>query len=70
MSDERGNDILLCECDFKIYRDCYLDAVKTSGGICPGCKEPYKAQDLDELGVLMMGGRERVDCQDVIMKRF
>ncbi|KAK9144231.1 hypothetical protein Sjap_004134 [Stephania japonica] len=57
MSDERGNDILPCECDFKICRDCYVDAVKTGGGICPGCKENYKAQDLDELGVVNDGGR-------------
>lgn len=42
MSDERGADILPCECDFKICRDCYIDAVKTGGGICPGCKEAYK----------------------------
>ncbi|KAA8522533.1 hypothetical protein F0562_013106 [Nyssa sinensis] len=28
MSDERGEDILPCECDFKICRDCYVDAVK------------------------------------------
>ena len=49
MSDERGMDILPCECDFKICRDCYLDAVKTGDGICPGCKEQYKAMDLDEV---------------------
>ncbi|KAK6934939.1 hypothetical protein RJ641_035094 [Dillenia turbinata] len=49
MSDERGEDILPCECDFKICRDCYIDAVKTGGGICPGCKESYKEQDVDEL---------------------
>ncbi|XP_052198596.1 cellulose synthase-like protein D3 [Diospyros lotus] len=48
MSDERGVDILPCECDFKICRDCYLDAVKTDG-ICPGCKEQYKTMDLDEV---------------------
>lgn len=48
MSDERGADILPCECDFKICRDCYIDAVKTGGGICPGCKEPYKNTDLDD----------------------
>ncbi|CAA2968067.1 cellulose synthase D3 [Olea europaea subsp. europaea] len=48
MSDERGNDILPCECDFKICRDCYLDVIKTGDGICPGCKEPYKTTDLDE----------------------
>ncbi|KAA8533476.1 hypothetical protein F0562_031090 [Nyssa sinensis] len=49
MSDERGVDILPCECDFKICRDCYLDAVKTGDGICPGCKEQYKITDLDEV---------------------
>ncbi|KAD4584250.1 hypothetical protein E3N88_21851 [Mikania micrantha] len=49
MSDERGVDILPCECDFKICRDCYLDAIKTGDGICPGCKEPYKTTDVDEL---------------------
>ncbi|XAR52087.1 1,4-beta-D-xylan synthase [Bertholletia excelsa] len=49
MSDERGVDILPCECDFKICRDCYLDAVKTGDGICPGCKEQYKKMDLEEV---------------------
>ncbi|XP_031501885.1 cellulose synthase-like protein D2 [Nymphaea colorata] len=44
MSDERGVDILPCECDFKICRDCYIDAQKNAGGICPGCKEPYRAE--------------------------
>lgn len=48
MSDERGNDILPCECDFKICRDCYVDEVKSGNGICPGCKEPYKNKDIDE----------------------
>ncbi|WOG92705.1 hypothetical protein DCAR_0311980 [Daucus carota subsp. sativus] len=48
MSDERGVDILPCECDYKICRDCYLDAVKTGDGICPGCKEQYKTADQDE----------------------
>ncbi|QHO11220.1 Cellulose synthase-like protein [Arachis hypogaea] len=51
MSDERGVDILPCECDFKICRDCYIDAVKAGGGICPGCKEPYKNTELDEVAV-------------------
>ncbi|KAK8590103.1 hypothetical protein V6N13_088891 [Hibiscus sabdariffa] len=51
MSDERGADILPCECDFKICRDCYIDAVKSGGGMCPGCKEPYKNTDLDETAV-------------------
>lgn len=48
MSDERGEDILPCECDFKICRDCYIDAVRIGDGICPGCKELYKATDLLE----------------------
>uniref|UniRef100_A0A7N0VN56 Cellulose synthase-like protein D3 n=1 Tax=Kalanchoe fedtschenkoi TaxID=63787 RepID=A0A7N0VN56_KALFE len=51
MSDGRGADILPCECDYKICRDCYIDAVKTGGGICPGCKEQYKNLDLDEVAV-------------------
>lgn len=49
MSDERGDDILPCECDFKICRDCYVDVVKTGDGICPGCKDQYKASDPDEV---------------------
>ncbi|KAK4349586.1 hypothetical protein RND71_032341 [Anisodus tanguticus] len=36
VSDGRGEDILPCECDFKICRDCIIDAVKTGDGICPG----------------------------------
>lgn len=51
MSDERGEDILPCECDFKICRDCYIDAVKTGDGMCPGCKESYKNTDLAENAV-------------------
>ncbi|PHT24567.1 Cellulose synthase-like protein D2 [Capsicum chinense] len=51
MSDGRGEDILPCECDFKICRDCYIDAVKTGDGICPGCKETYKNTDLAENAV-------------------
>ncbi|KAE9606489.1 hypothetical protein Lal_00013986 [Lupinus albus] len=51
MSDERGVDILPCECDFKICRECYLDAVKTGGGLCLGCKEPYMNAEQDGLGV-------------------
>ncbi|KAL3817904.1 hypothetical protein ACJIZ3_003809 [Penstemon smallii] len=48
MSDERGKDLLPCECDFKICRDCFIDSVRTGAGICPGCKEPYKNDDLSE----------------------
>lgn len=46
MSDERGEDILPCECDFKICRDCFVDSVKVGEGICPGCKEPFKNTEL------------------------
>lgn len=49
MSDERGIDILPCECDFKICGECFSDAVKVGGGICPGCKEPYKTTELEEM---------------------
>uniref|UniRef100_A0A1S3XAF9 Cellulose synthase-like protein D3 n=1 Tax=Nicotiana tabacum TaxID=4097 RepID=A0A1S3XAF9_TOBAC len=32
-------------------RDCYIDAVKTGDGMCPGCKESYKNTDLAENAV-------------------
>ncbi|XP_010259829.1 PREDICTED: cellulose synthase-like protein D4 [Nelumbo nucifera] len=47
MRDERGNDVTPCECRFKICRDCYLDAQKSTG-LCPGCKEPYRVGDFDD----------------------
>ncbi|KAF8377961.1 hypothetical protein HHK36_031350 [Tetracentron sinense] len=47
MRDERGTDVIPCDCRFKICRDCYLDAQKETG-LCPGCKEPYKMGDYDE----------------------
>ncbi|KAJ6739530.1 CELLULOSE SYNTHASE-LIKE PROTEIN D4 [Salix koriyanagi] len=47
MKDERGNDVIPCECRFKICRDCYMDAQKESG-LCPGCKEPYKVGDYED----------------------
>ncbi|KAA8530980.1 hypothetical protein F0562_005653 [Nyssa sinensis] len=31
--------------------DMHVDAVRTGDGICPGCKEPYKATDLDKKAV-------------------
>lgn len=42
MTDERGLNILPCECGYMICGDCYRDALRTGDGICPGCKEPYK----------------------------
>ncbi|XP_009622336.1 cellulose synthase-like protein D4 [Nicotiana tomentosiformis] len=47
MKDERGNDVIPCECRFKICRDCYMDSQKDTG-LCPGCKEPYKIGDIDD----------------------
>ncbi|XP_076883425.1 cellulose synthase-like protein D4 isoform X2 [Bidens hawaiensis] len=44
VKDERGVDIIPCECRFKICRDCFLDAQKDTG-LCPGCKEAYKTTD-------------------------
>ncbi|KZV44663.1 hypothetical protein F511_38641 [Dorcoceras hygrometricum] len=47
MRDERGKDVIPCECRFKICRDCYLDAQRDTG-LCPGCKEPYKVGEYDD----------------------
>ncbi|KAI3823336.1 hypothetical protein L1987_04771 [Smallanthus sonchifolius] len=47
VKDERGVDIIPCECRFKICRDCFLDAQKDTG-LCPGCKEAYKPNDGDD----------------------
>ncbi|XP_022899410.1 cellulose synthase-like protein D4 [Olea europaea var. sylvestris] len=47
MKDERGKDVIPCECRFKICRDCYMDAQKDTG-LCPGCKEPYRVGDFDD----------------------
>lgn len=33
-----------CDCQFKICRDCYIDALNGSGK-CPGCKDEYKILD-------------------------
>ncbi|CAN1352954.1 Cellulose synthase-like protein D5 [Linum perenne] len=45
--DEKATKKGMCECGFKICKDCYLDCVSNNGsGNCPGCKEPYR--DLDE----------------------
>lgn len=76
MSDERGQDLLPCECDFKICRDCFVDAVKTGGGICPGCKEPYKNTDLTDQAdhngqqrpMLPAGGGSKMERRLSLMK--
>ncbi|XP_072984374.1 cellulose synthase-like protein D1 [Typha latifolia] len=47
--NQRGDPILPCDCEFKICTDCFADAVKGSGGACPGCKEPYKTTEWEEV---------------------
>ena len=54
MRDARGDVVLPCECDFRICVDCFTDAVKTGGAACPGCKEPYKNTEWEDLA----GGAE------------
>ncbi|KAG6554203.1 hypothetical protein Mapa_004119 [Marchantia paleacea] len=44
MRDERGDDVFPCDCNFKICRDCYYDALNGAGR-CPGCKDEYRHQD-------------------------
>ncbi|EFJ32798.1 cellulose synthase-like D3-1, glycosyltransferase family 2 protein [Selaginella moellendorffii] len=46
MRDERGEDITPCECAYRICRECYVDALESTGK-CPGCKEAYKVIDPD-----------------------
>lgn len=47
MSDERGNDVVPCECGFKICRDCYKDVMRSGDGICPGCMEAYEGKNAE-----------------------
>ena len=54
MRDARGDVVLPCECDFRICVDCFTDAVKAGGAACPGCKEPYKNTEWEDLA----GGAE------------
>ena len=44
MRDERGENMAPCDCQFRICRDCYIDALNGSGK-CPGCKDEYKIPD-------------------------
>ncbi|KAK0588840.1 hypothetical protein LWI29_006141 [Acer saccharum] len=48
MTNSQGVDILPCECDFKICRDCYRESLQNGNSICPGCKEPYVEQDFSD----------------------
>ncbi|KAL6183707.1 hypothetical protein ACLB2K_045118 [Fragaria x ananassa] len=51
VTDERGLDIVPCECDYKICMDCFRDAVRNGDHMCPGCKEPYRELDVTEYAV-------------------
>ncbi|KAJ1390894.1 Cellulose synthase-like protein D3 [Sesbania bispinosa] len=48
MAGAKGSSCAIPGCDSKrlLYR-----CGKTGGGICPGCKEPYKNTELDEVAV-------------------
>ncbi|GAB4830944.1 Cellulose synthase-like protein D4 [Ancistrocladus abbreviatus] len=46
MTDERGHEIMPCECRFKICKDCFMDAQQKES-LCPGCKEPYRMGEFD-----------------------
>ncbi|XP_020598308.1 cellulose synthase-like protein D5 [Phalaenopsis equestris] len=37
-----------CECGFTICKDCYLEC-NSNGGKCPGCKEPYRLSEEEDL---------------------
>nr|CAD1845074.1 unnamed protein product [Ananas comosus var. bracteatus] len=47
--NQHGDDVLPCDCSFKICAECFADAVKTGGALCPGCKEQYKTTEWKEV---------------------
>ncbi|KAJ3681660.1 hypothetical protein LUZ60_014233 [Juncus effusus] len=47
--NNKGEDIAPCDCDFKVCIDCFHDAVKSGKPDCPGCKEPYKNTDWEDV---------------------
>jgi cellulose synthase-like protein len=49
MHDGHGDDIVPCECEFRICVDCFTDAVKACDGVCPGWEEPYKNTDWEDV---------------------
>ncbi|KAK9286058.1 hypothetical protein L1049_014437 [Liquidambar formosana] len=66
MKDERGADVIPCDCRFKICRDCFLDAQKESG-LCPGCKEPYKLGEYDDDGQDFSSGALPLPAPDSLL---
>ncbi|KAI3938067.1 hypothetical protein MKW98_018623 [Papaver atlanticum] len=62
MKDERGADVMPCECRFKICRDCFMDAQKAKG-LCPGCKESYKREDYMDGSTKQSGGLNNVNSK-------
>lgn len=55
MTDSHGADVFPCECEFKICRECYREALRSDNPICPGCKEVY----VDKAGVYDNGEDSR-----------
>ncbi|KAE8670859.1 Cellulose synthase-like protein D2 [Hibiscus syriacus] len=49
MTNLQGVDVFPRECGFRICKDCYIDAIATGDGFCPGCKEHYRVSDVSEM---------------------
>ncbi|GAB2264953.1 Cellulose synthase-like protein D2 [Dionaea muscipula] len=65
MSDERGQDLLPCQCGYAICNDCYLDELRGEG-ICKNCKEPYKKMELGKPSA--PGGMSKMERRLSMMK--
>ncbi|KAK4802007.1 hypothetical protein SAY86_000210 [Trapa natans] len=48
MTDERGAEIVPCECGYKICWECYREILRDGDAICLGCKAPYEGPDATE----------------------
>lgn len=42
------NSKMQCDCGFRICRDCFFDCVENGAGRCPGCREPYRGDVIDD----------------------
>lgn len=69
ITDERGLEILPCNCEFKICRDCLRDTLATGSGVCPGCGKPYPPFAVDG-GNLQLQSRSPVDGQSKMERRL
>lgn len=71
LTDERGDEILPCDCGHKICGDCYRDVVRTGDGVCPGCKEGYETRDEGGEIVRMSKMEQRLSLmKSASMKRY